>query len=142
MNDSRCSSLAAFEDSDAQFVYNDTEDLLEEILDVDTEYDDEGVPEGTITIKPVAWSDSFEVDAENFGLDLHNGTRNIIAPSVIENAEQILINLGLNNLIENKRVLGPAHDYNHLQHGDTSEVSKVRDLIAAGQVYQADAVAE
>lgn len=142
MNKTRCSSLAAFEDSDAQFVYNDTENLLEEILDIDAEYEGEGVPEGTVTIKPVAWNDSFEVDAEEFDLDLHNNVRNVIAPSVIENAERILINLGLNNLIEDKRVLGPAHDYNHLQHGDVGEVTKVRDLLAAEQVYQADAVAE
>lgn len=142
MNKTRCSSLAAFEDADAQFVYNDTENILEEIIDVDAEYDDEGVPEGTVTVKPVAWADSFEVDAEDFGLDLHNGDRNAISPNVIENAEQILINLGLNSLLEDKRVLGPAHDYNHLQHGDISEVSKVRDLLAAEQVYQASAVAE
>ena len=142
MNETRCSSLAAFEDSDAQFVYNDTENLLEEILDVDAEYDNEGVPEGTVTVKPVAWSDSFESDAENFDLNLHNGNRNAIDPSVIENAERILINLGLNNLIEDKRVLGPSHDYNHLQHGDVSEVTKVRDLLAAEQIYQAGVVAE
>lgn len=142
MNQTRCSSLAAFEDSDARFVYNDSENLLEEILDVDAEYDDEGVPEGTVTVKPVAWSDSFEVDAVSFDLDLHNNARNVIHPSVIENAERILINLGLNNLIEDKRVLGPAHDYNHLQHEDVGEVTKVRDLLAAEQVYQADVAAE
>lgn len=142
MNKTRCSSLAAFEDADAQFVYNDTENILEEIIDINVKYDDGGVPKGTITVKPVIWADSFEMDAEDFDLDLHNGDRNTIAPSVIENAEQILINLGLNNLIEDKRVLGPAHDYNHLQYEGVSEVTKVRDLLAAKQIYQADTNAE
>ncbi|KZX46337.1 hypothetical protein [Haloarcula sp. K1] len=141
MNNTSCSSLAALEDSGAQFVYNDTESILEKILDVNAEYDDKGMPEGTVTVKPVAWNDSFEVDAEDFDTDLHNNIRNVIDPSVIENAEQILINLGLNNLIEDKRVLGPAHDYN-LQHGDVDEVTEVRDLLAVEQIYQADAVAE
>jgi hypothetical protein len=139
---SEVSSLKEFESVDSPFVYHDHENQLEEVVEIDVEYGDDGVPSGTVVTKSIAEGRKHEFDAEKFDVELHTETRNVIPEAVVENAEGVLIDLASDRLRNDERVLGPSHGFNHQIDPSVEGVTAIRDLLAAEQAHKGNAGAE
>lgn len=131
MKEETCDTLSGFEESDEQYVFDDGLGRLEQVVSVDATYDDEGIPEGTVIVEDIASGEQRDVDADDFDTALHCGERTVVSTAVIENAEEIMVELG-RTWINEMRIHGRDHEFRRVDHAET-----VRDLLAADTAYQA-----
>lgn len=132
MNGNSSMSLQDFEESEAKFVYDDETGTLERVVDINADYGSER-PEGTVTVEDIGTETTSEIDAEDFDFDLNAGDRHVIPQQVIENATDILTELGHQEAGRYTSTLGFSHPYNGI-----NNVSTVRELAAAAQAETAE----
>lgn len=128
MNASNCDSLHSFETIDTEYLFDDTTGALERVTDTDAEYDDEGIPSGTVTLEDVGTSGSRDVAAAELDRDLHNEDVHAIPKRLINDAEAILLDLASFYVGQNESDLGYSHPFAPVDSIDTVRELAVVDV--------------
>lgn len=113
---------------EGDYVHSEKTGDVYEVEDIDIRFEEDELPSGSVT-----FSDGrsvFTRSAEEVDYDLHYQTLAVVNETIINNAENILLEFAEQELKKYLQRLGVNHDYNGIGNVDT-----LRDLKAAESLH-------
>lgn len=117
--------------NEGDYVHSKETGEVYEVEEIDVEFDEDGIPSGTVTFRD--GDSTFTRDAEDVDFELHDLVLAVVDEGIIEHADEILIEFAEQEIGNYLQRLGVNHDYNGIDRVDT-----LRDIKAAAFLHRQD----